>query len=418
MREFQDCLTGFETGTEIAPKQAGVTFRYIHGYSFLAKGKDRVPGGKVYSSKELRYRKDPNGGLGTLTTATIIGAGGAMGSEVVKRILAEEILPHCGKIQLFGRPKRGCQGKDKNFYDALLEKLKDAMGGLLPHVELIDTYDKVDGELLIMCAGKTISIDSGRVPDRTTLLGKNRTIFEDCARSIKENPFIPPKLVIAVSNPNELSTEIFSKYFKRVVAVGPVLDSLRFQREIRDELNLSAGTPVHALVGGNHELKGMVLYQSLLRIDCKRPPSQLAERIFSHSGEDPDISDIYKKAYEMVQSGDGGVFNYINRHSILARLAIKPLIEYYCGGRADFPLGVAVISIIKAFQGNVRSLATLTTRTCVGEDEVCVGVPLFISKDGMEEIDLDSIKDFRECNDQEHLLGAVEIFKNKYHNPG
>lgn len=414
MKELQNPYIEFETGTEpVDPKQVGVTFRYIAEYfKFFPTDKDGSLKEKRYTSKKLKYIKDPNGGLVAFRTVTIIGVSGAMGSEVLKRMLTEQVLPDCEKIQLFGRPKRTSRGKDKNFYYALIEKLKDGMGGVLPRIELIDTYDRVDGELLIMCAGKTISKDAGRASDRTTLMHENRAIFENCARSIEKNPSRSPELVIAVSNPNELSTWIFSKYFKRVVAIGPVLDSLRFQREIRDELSLPAETRIDGLVGGNHELKGMVLYRSMLRISGKKPPEHLLERITS-SREDPDSSEVYEKAYEMVQSGEEGVFDYINSHSIPVRLAVKPLIEYYCGEKADFPVGIAITNMMKALQSNVRTLITLTKKTSIGENEACVGVPLFISKNGIEDIELDSIENFREAGDEERLFEAAEQYKTK-----
>jgi len=53
----------------------------------------------------------------------------------------------------------------------------------------------------------------------------------------------------------------------------------------------------------------------------------------------------------------------------------------------------------------------------LGENEICIGVPLFISKDGIEEIDLDSIENFRAYRDDEQLFRAVEVFKNKYSCP-
>ena len=283
------------------------------------------------------------------------------------------------------------------------------MNGFLPNIEFVDSYDRVDGELLIMCAGKTIPKDTGKASDRTTLMHENKAIFEDCARSIKENPSHPPEMVIVVSNPNELSTWVFSKYFKRVVAIGPVLDSLRLQREIRDELHLPVETSVDGLVGGNHQLRGMAIYKSMLRINSEQPDSQLLERIFSPFKENPDVGEVYKKAYEMVQRGDEEVFNYINGYPILTRLSVKPLIEYYCGERADFPVGIAIITVIKAFQSNIRTVVTLTKKTCIGDNEICIGVPLFISKNGIEEIDLDSIENFRAYKDDEQLFRAVEM---------
>ncbi len=405
----------FETGNEIVEqKQPGLTFTYISGHLSPVKKRQISLKEKRYLSKRLRYKKDPNGGMGGFKSATIIGVSGAMGSEILKRLLDDQALPDCEKIQLFGRPKEGCSGKNKNYYNAIIEKIRDGMGGILPRIELIDSYNRVDGELLIMCAGKTISKDMDNISDRTTLKNENRVIFENCARSIKENPFCSPELVVLISNPNELSTSIFSKYFKRVVAIGPVLDSLRFQREIRDDLNLSAETIIDCLVGGNHELKGMVPLKSMLRIDGKEPSEQQWGEIFPVSEEDHDENEVYKIAFQMVKNRDEGVFKYINSHSITIRLAVKPLIEYYCGGRADFPLGIATISVLKALQGKVRTLATLTKKTRIGKEEVCIGVPLFLSKEGIEEIELDSIENFKGFKDDEGLNIAIEVFKSKY----
>lgn len=417
MEELQSPYIEFETGKETTgPRDVGVVFEYIPGYFPPVMGRDPHPEGNRYYSKKLRYEKDPNGGLSELRSITIIGASGAMGSEIAKRILTEQPLPKCDKIQLFGRPKDISQGKDRNFYYAMIEKLRDGMGGVLPQIEFIDSYESVDGELLIMCAGKTISKEAEKAVDRTVLRHENMSIFKSCARGIRDNPFRSPQFVIVVSNPNELCTSVFSAYFKRVVAIGPVIDSMRFQREIRDDLSLSADIPVDVLAGGNHELKGMVLYKSMLRINCKSPSTQLVARISPTSEEDPDVGMVYEKAYGMVKSGDKGVFDYINSHSIPIRLAIKPLIEYFCGGRADFPVGIAVISTIKTLQDSARTFITLTKKTRIGGDEVCIGIPLFVSRDGLEEIELDSVENFREYGDDEQLLIAAGMFRSKYLN--
>jgi malate/lactate dehydrogenase len=415
VQEIHSPCIEFETGKKLAnPKQMGVTFKYLSRWYSTHKEKKNLLRDSNYFSKKLNYQKDPYGAVGRFKTVTIIGVSGAMGSEIFKLILREQPLPDCKKIQLFGRPKKASQGKDKNFYYALIEKLKDGMGGVLPNIEFVDSYDRVDGDLLIMCAGKTIPKDTGKVSDRTTLMHENKTIFENCAKSIKENPFPAPQLVIVVSNPNELSTWVFSRYFKRVVAIGPVLDSMRFGREIRDELSLPAEISVEGLVGGNHELRGMVIYNSMLRINCEPPARQIFENVSSTFKENPDVDEVYNKAYEMVQRGNEGVFDYINSYSIPTRLSVKPLIEYYCGGRADFPVGIAVIAVIKAFFSNIRSIVTLTKKTCIGESEISLGLPLFISKNGIEEIDLDSIENFRVYKDDEELFRAIEVFKSKY----
>ncbi|KAF0121000.1 MAG: hypothetical protein FD151_1439 [bacterium] len=393
MQEIHNPCIEFETGKKlVAPKQIGVTFKYLSRCYSRHKEKKNLSRERIYFSKKLKYKKDPYGAIGRFKTVTIIGVSGAMGSEILKRILTEQALPDCEKIQLFGRPKKASQGKDKNFYYALIEKLKDGMDGVLPNIEFVDSYDRVDGELLIMCAGKTIPKGIGKASDRTTLMHENKAIFENCARSIKENPSRPPEMVIVVSNPNELCTWVFSKYFKRVVAIGPVLDSLRLQREIREELDLPVEISVDGLVGGNHELRGMVIYKSVLRINCEPPTGQILENV-------------------------SPTFNYINGYPIPTRLSVKPLIEYYCGERADFPVGIAVIAIMKAFQSNIRTVITLTKKTCIGENEICLGVPLFISKNGIEEIDLDSIENFRAYRDDEQLFRAVKVFKNKYSCP-
>jgi malate/lactate dehydrogenase len=415
VQELHNPYIEFETGEKLVdPKQIGVTFKYLSRCYPRHKEKKNLSRERIYFSKKLKHKKDPYGAVGRFKTVTIIGVSGAMGSEILKRILREQALPDCEKIQLFGRPKKASQGKDKNFYYALIEKLKDGMDGGLPSIEFVDSFDRVDGELLIMCAGKTIPKDTGKASNRTTLMHENKTIFENCAKSIKENPSRAPEMVIVVSNPNELCTWVFSKYFKRVVAIGPVLDSMRFGREIRDELNLPVEISVDGLVGGNHELRGMLIYKSMLRINCEPPTGEILGNVYPTLKENPDVDEVYNKAYEMVQRGSEGVFNYINSYPIPTRLSVKPLIEYYCGERADFPVGIAVIAIIKAFFSNIRTVVTLTKKTCRGENEICIGVPLFISKNGIEEIDLDSIENFRVYQDDEQLFRAIEVFKSKY----
>jgi hypothetical protein len=161
----------------------------------------------------------------------------------------------------------------------------------------------------------------------------------------------------------------------------------------------------------------MVIYKSMLRINCEPPTRQTLENVSPTLKKNPDVDEVYNKAYEMVQRGSEGVFNYINGYPIPTRLSVKPLIEYHCGERADFPVGIAVIAIIKAFLANVRTLVTLTKRTSLRENEICLGVPLFISKNGIEEIDLDFIENFRAYKDDEQLFRAVEVFKNKYSYP-
>ncbi|MDY7032229.1 MAG: hypothetical protein SVY10_10055 [Thermodesulfobacteriota bacterium] len=405
----------FETGKETEnPNDVGVTFKYISAYFSGNHRKDSSKEGKRYSSNNLRYKKDPNGPLNAFKTVTILGASGAMATEIIKRMLTERPLGLFEKIQLFGRPKESFQGKEKNFYHAFIEKLRDGMAGILPIVDFIDSYDAVDGELLIMCVGKTISKEKGMLFDRSILKHENRSIFENCARSIYENSFKSPDLVIVVSNPNELCTSIFSRYFKRVVAIGPVMDSLRLQREIREELNVPVEISIDALVGGVHELTGMVPYKSMLRIDGRRPNTQLLHRIFNSTIEAFDIRNVYEKAFEMVQNGDEGVFDFINTHSILTRMAVKPLIEYYCGGKADFPMGIAVINTIKALQDASRTLMTLTKRTLIKGADVCIGIPLFVSTNGLEEIELCSVKNFQEDQDDEQLTKSADALRQQY----
>ena len=75
------------------------------------------------------------------------------------------------------------------------------------------------------------------------------------------------------------------------------------------------------------------------------------------------------------------------------------------------------MSVLKALQSEVRTLATLTKKTRIGKEEVCIGAPLFLSKEGIEEIELDSIENFKSLEDDEGLSTAIEVFKSKYDAP-
>ncbi|MCS7084201.1 MAG: malate dehydrogenase [Aquificaceae bacterium] len=112
-----------------------------------------------------------------------------------------------------------------------------------------DGYEAIkDSDIVIITAG------FARRPgmSREDLLGKNLGIMKVAARAIRT--YAPEAIVVVVTNPVDLMTFAVCKYmgeFKRVLGMAGVLDSARFKTFISKELKISP-RDVHSYVIGGH----------------------------------------------------------------------------------------------------------------------------------------------------------------------
>lgn len=178
----------------------------------------------------------------------IIGAAGSCGRQLAAQILERRLLPREGRLQLVGHHG----GRSEFELHGLRADLRDAYADHAPAIELVDTPEAVDTEIVVMLAGATISTDPHGNADRLALARTNLEVFRSHAEAQGRRSG-PPPLVIVQSNPVELAVEVFSRSLDRhrVVGVGSYSDSLRFRREIADAFG-TARTEVQAMMLGQH----------------------------------------------------------------------------------------------------------------------------------------------------------------------
>ena len=163
-------------------------------------------------------------------SVSIIGASGAVGTTLAIHILRSGLLKACDRLQLVGR---GIAAASTAKLLATRIDLLDAFAEERVDIEMVPNIEDVDGDIVVICAGKTISSKS---MSRRDLGVANLPIFERIADACVSR--VPEALFIVVSNPVELGVKVFSERLNRhrVLGMGAQQDSLRFSRAIAKDL--------------------------------------------------------------------------------------------------------------------------------------------------------------------------------------
>ena len=177
----------------------------------------------------------------------IVGAAGSCGRQLAAQVLERRLLPRDSRLQLVGHHG----GRSEYEIHGLRADLRDAYADHAPVIELVDSPEDIDADIVVMLAGATLSTDPHGDADRRALARTNLEVFQTHAEALARRG--SPGLVLVQSNPVELGVEIFSRAIDRhrVFGVGAYSDSLRFRREIADSLDTTR-TAVQAMVLGQH----------------------------------------------------------------------------------------------------------------------------------------------------------------------
>lgn len=187
---------------------------------------------------------------------SIIGASGGVGSQTLIQLVAERVLTPESRVQLVGRP----DGQSSAKLFGLRNDLLDAYDEFAPRLDLVFSPEEVSGDIVILAAGTSLS-----KPDQTRndVARANIDAFRLYAEAIAAHGR-GGELVLVISNPVELAVEIFSQYIDRhrVIGLGAYSDSLRFRRELAQELGLGRQS-VEAFVAGEHGDNMVPLWSSV-----------------------------------------------------------------------------------------------------------------------------------------------------------
>lgn len=265
-----------------------------------------------------------------MTKVSVVGAG-RLGSTIAFSIAKERIADELVIIDIIENLVRG-------------EALDLGQTTLLPVIGSTD-YSHIQGsDVIVIVAG------IARKPDMTReqLLGTNAKIMRSVIQQIQTHA--PDTLILVVANPMDAMNYIALKESgfpdDRVFGMGGVVDSNRFRYFLADEFNVHVDTVQATVIGQHGQI--MVPLASSVKI------------------ESMDTLDPEKVARAIFRTKDAG------REVI----ALK--------GATFYAPAHAVSLMVNAILKDEKLL--IPSSIHIPEEDVCLGMPVIIGKNGVEEI--------------------------------
>lgn len=275
--------------------------------------------------------------------------GGNIGGTLAYIIASKEL----GDVVILDRNKEYAAGKALDIEQSLPIMKKD--------ISLIGTDDYADiegSDLVIITAGVA------RKPgiSRDDLLSVNADVIKTVAGGVKK--YCPNAFVIVITNPLDAIVYAFLKYSgfsrKKVVGMAGVLDSARFRLFLARELNTSVRDITSFVLGGHGDT--MV---PLMR--------------YTNVGGIP-LSDFIKK----------GIISSAKVQEIVERTKNggAEIVKLLKDGSAYYAPATSAIQMVESYLNDNNELfpCSVYLEGEYGLSDTCMGVPVFIGKNGIENI--------------------------------
>lgn len=211
-------------------------------------------------------------------------------------------------------------------------------------------------------AGSEVAVITSGIPrkpgmSREELISTNASIVKGVAQSIIEHS--PDVTIVVVSNPMDTMTYLAHQSLNlpknKIFGMGGALDSARFKYRIAEALDCPA-SDVQGMVIGGHSDKGMI------------PLTRHATR------NSVNISNFLSD-------------EKINEVAAETRVGGATLTKML-GTSAWYAPGAAVSSVVQAIACDQKKMFPCSTflEGQYGLNDICIGVPVILGKDGVEEI--------------------------------
>lgn len=215
---------------------------------------------------------------------------------------------------------------------------------------------------------------------REELIGINADIVKSVSQSlIKHSPDVT---IIVVSNPMDTMTYLVHKTTdlpkNRIIGMGGALDSARFKYRISEALNCPA-SDVEGMVIGGHSDTGMVPLTSLATRNSVPVSKFLDEERINKISEDTKV---------------GG--------ATLTKML---------GTSAWYAPGAAVSSLVQAIACDQKKMFPCSALLDgeYGLNDLCIGVPVILGKDGIEKIVEIDLNDAEKAKLSESAEGVKKV---------
>jgi len=284
----------------------------------------------------------------------IIGATGSCGRQVAAQILARDILPPDGALDLIGH----AGGAHEMELWGLRADLHDAFTDRAPRIEVGTNVAESHADIVVMMAGATISTLAS---DRSQLAEVNHAIFGESAADVARMSAEP--IVIVQSNPVELALDVFSGVVSRNRILGAAAwsDSLRFRREIAADLGVTRPM-VDAEMWGQHG-DHLVPMWSTMRV--RGAEKSRVDDLIGLATQDRKLSDLPEEirvardhAFSLIERGDvPAAYAFIQAQLPDVRAAVKPFFTHFTAGRTTELATAHAVTDVVGFIGSGMKMA-------------------------------------------------------------
>tara|TARA_B100001057_G_scaffold307211_1_gene307316 strand:+ start:5308 stop:6369 length:1062 start_codon:yes stop_codon:yes gene_type:complete len=321
---------------------------------------------------------------------SIVGASGNCGRQLAIQLLDRELIPTEGLLQLVGH--KG--GKTQTSLWSLKNDLEDAFGEYVPNIDVLSDPEKLNGDIVIILAGRTFGSNASGNSDRSSLAETNKEIFKEYAIALSKRNLKP--IIIIQSNPVELGVSIFSQFInrKKIFGAGAWSDTLRLRYELAKEIK-SNRKKIDAWMLGQHGenlvpcLSGLNTY-----LDKEEKLKKLKIQLIKYLKEKNYIEEkksIKSEILEMIT--EGKIFDaYLAIKSLnpILRASIKPFFTHFTsqGHSTEVATAHSVVDIIESIiDGRKQVFAAQVNLQgeWLGIKGVC-GVPIIVGQDGWSEV--------------------------------
>ena len=220
-----------------------------------------------------------------------------------------------------------------------------------------DYPDCEDAQIIVITAGATHKPGQTRLD----LAEVNAKIMKDITENIMKSGF--DGIIIVASNPVDLMTYVVAKISglpkNKIIGSGTVLDSARLRFILSDYLKISSKN-IHAYIMGEHGDSSFVPWNHAY-VGCKKIKEVFEETNRPLEKLDEIHKEVVNAAYEIIE---------------------KKKATYY-------GIGMSLSKLVKSVLDNDNSILTVSTYLKdgqYGQDDIYIGVPAVINKDGVREI--------------------------------
>lgn len=276
---------------------------------------------------------------------SIIGASGDCGREIVTQLLVSRAISPSERLQLVGR----VGGRSAQILAGICSDLKDAYAEMAPELDVALHPEEIVADVIVMAAGATVG---GSITSRAELAQTNLALFETYAKAIAQHGH-GHEVVIIVTNPVELAVEVFSRHLgrQRVIGIGAYSDSLRFRREIANDLGIRRQL-VKGFVVGEHgdnmvplwssvQVQGMdteELYATLKRLRRGGSIQQFPE----------DLKREKQAVFTCLNQGQvERAYGYVDRLSPDLRVVLRPYVTHLSGAKTISATANVTVDLVK-----------------------------------------------------------------------